>query len=102
MMHLTSVLLPAPFSPIKAWKVPAGTLSEMLSFATNAPNRLVTLTNSRSCGLVGRGCGGTIMARTFQPRMNTDKHGCSASFRDTVSHCNSMVVASYSFVVQLW
>ena len=28
MMHLTSVLLPAPFSPRSAWNVPAGTFND--------------------------------------------------------------------------
>ena len=41
MMHLTSVLLPAPFSPSRAWKLPAGTFSDTWSSAVNSPKRLV-------------------------------------------------------------
>ena len=38
MMHLTSVDLPAPFSPSSAWKEPAGTLIETSCSALSAPN----------------------------------------------------------------
>src|SRR3569832_2368111 len=40
-MHLTSVDLPAPFSPSKAWNEPAGTLMETSSSAVKAPKRMV-------------------------------------------------------------
>src|SRR5581483_9486597 len=41
MMHLTSVDLPAPFSPSSAWNEPAGMSTLTLSSAVIAPNRLV-------------------------------------------------------------
>ena len=37
-MHLTSVDLPAPFSPSSAWNEPAGTLIETSCSALSAPN----------------------------------------------------------------
>ena len=40
-MHLTSVLLPAPFSPSSACTVPRASFSDTLSSATSEPNRLV-------------------------------------------------------------
>ena len=46
MMHLTSVDLPAPFSPSSAWKVPGTTFSETASSAVNSPKRLVMLSAS--------------------------------------------------------
>src|SRR3569832_2807082 len=41
MMHLTSVLLPAPFSPSSACKVPGRTFSSTLSSARKSPKRIV-------------------------------------------------------------
>ena len=41
MMHLTSVLLPAPFSPSSAWNEPGRTFSSTLSSAAKSPNRMV-------------------------------------------------------------
>src|ERR1700676_4253017 len=41
MTHLTSVDLPAPFSPRSAWNVPAATLTETLSSAVKRPKVLV-------------------------------------------------------------
>ena len=41
MMHFTSVLLPAPFSPSSAWNEPGRTLSSTLSSAVKSPNRMV-------------------------------------------------------------
>src|SRR5579863_3535093 len=46
MMHLTSVLLPAPFSPSSAWKVPAAAFTDTLSSARKSANRLVIETAS--------------------------------------------------------
>jgi len=40
-MHLTSVDLPAPFSPSSAWNEPAGTFTETPSSAVKAPKRMV-------------------------------------------------------------
>ena len=40
MTHLTSVLLPAPFSPSSAWNAPASTFTETSSSAASAPKRL--------------------------------------------------------------
>ena len=40
MMHLTSVDLPAPFSPSSAWTLPASTRIETSSSAASAPKRL--------------------------------------------------------------
>ena len=40
MMHLTSVLLPAPFSPSSAWTVPRSSVSETSSSARTDPNGL--------------------------------------------------------------
>ncbi len=37
-MHLTSVDLPAPFSPSSAWKDPAGAFRETSCSALSAPN----------------------------------------------------------------
>jgi hypothetical protein len=52
MMHLTNVLLPAPFSPSKAWNVPGLRVIETLSNAVMLPNRLVMLITSNFGGLV--------------------------------------------------
>src|ERR1700677_1405990 len=41
MMHLTSVLLPAPFSPSKACTLPGSTRKETSSRARKLPNRLL-------------------------------------------------------------
>ena len=46
MMHLTSVDLPAPFSPSSAWNEPASTLIETSSSATSGPKILVMPTVS--------------------------------------------------------
>src|SRR5947209_3798738 len=40
-MHLTSVDLPAPFSPSSAWNDPDGTLMETSPSAVKAPKRMV-------------------------------------------------------------
>ena len=40
-MHLTSVDLPAPFSPSSAWTVPGSTLIDTSSSATSEPKILV-------------------------------------------------------------
>src|SRR5882757_3497367 len=45
-MHLTSVDLPAPFSPSSAWNEPAGTFTETPSSAVKAPKRMVMPTVS--------------------------------------------------------
>src|SRR5215217_8771641 len=45
-----SVLLPAPFSPSRAWISPGSTVREIRSLATSVPNRLVM---SRSSSLMG-------------------------------------------------
>src|SRR5271170_7491394 len=42
MMHLTSVLLPAPLPPRRACMVPGRTVMETSSSATRDPKRLVT------------------------------------------------------------
>ena len=52
MMHLTSVLLPAPFSPSRARKQPGRRLSDTSARACNAPNRFESLRASR-CGRPG-------------------------------------------------
>ena len=43
---LIAVLLPAPFSPRRAWISPSSTVSEIRSLATRVPNRLVMPRNS--------------------------------------------------------
>ena len=45
-----SVVLPAPFSPTRAWMLPRPTAKSTPSFATKAPNRLVmpTISTARS------------------------------------------------------
>src|SRR5258708_6041481 len=50
MMHLTSVLLPAPFSPSSACTLPAASLSETPSSAVNAPKRFVSNDASMASG----------------------------------------------------
>src|SRR5438445_358571 len=40
-MHLTSVDLPAPFSPSSAWNEPAGTFTDTASSAVKPPKRMV-------------------------------------------------------------
>src|SRR6202453_135512 len=50
MMHLTRVLLPAPFSPSSAWTLPGSTRSDTSSRATKAPNRLLRPSASRRGG----------------------------------------------------
>src|SRR5260221_9795822 len=50
MMHLTSVLLPAPFSPSSACTLPAASLSETPSSAVNAPKRFVSKDASMASG----------------------------------------------------
>src|ERR1700744_1885832 len=54
MMHLTSVLLPAPFSPRRAWKVPGGRVRETSSRTTREP-KLFLMPRAASLGGVGRG-----------------------------------------------
>src|SRR5471032_548889 len=46
MMHFTSVLLPAPFSPSSACSVPGRTFSSTLSSARKSPKRMVMATAS--------------------------------------------------------
>src|SRR5579863_9425304 len=54
MMHLTSVLFPAPFSPSNACTDPEATLMDTLSKAVIAPKRFVMPTTSRSMPCVPR------------------------------------------------
>src|SRR5438477_264668 len=68
MRHLTRVLLPAPFPPRSAWKVPGWTVMEMSSSATRGPKRLATL----SISIFGGGVmAGAIMSPSGQssPRL---------------------------------
>ena len=53
MMHLTSVDLPAPFSPSSAWTVPASTLMDTSSSATSDPKILVIPTVSSEGARIG-------------------------------------------------
>src|SRR5947209_20146771 len=63
MRHLTRVLLPAPFPPRRAWKVPGWTVMEMSSSATRGPKRLLTLCIS----ILGGGVmAGAIMSTSGQ------------------------------------
>jgi hypothetical protein len=63
MMHLTSVDLPAPFSPSSAWNEPAGTLIETLSSAVKEPKRMVMPSVSMPTALPawGRGVSRTML-----------------------------------------
>ena len=54
MMHFTSVLLPAPFSPSSAWNEPGRTLSSTLSSAMKSPNRMVMAMASTPSAPVGQ------------------------------------------------
>src|SRR5882724_217713 len=71
MMHFTSVLFPAPFSPSSAWKVPGAILKETFSFATKEPKRFHTFTSSSGGGVcrtlasMRRGGGGDFAMRAF-------------------------------------
>src|SRR6478735_2315537 len=62
--HLTSVLLPAPFSPRRACTDPGATFIVTLSIAVKAPNRLVSSKVSSASAPVGGGMGssGAVMA----------------------------------------
>ena len=62
MMHLTSVLLPAPLPPSRACIVPGRTVIETLSSATSEPNRLV-MPMADSPGAVGGRRGGVGVRR---------------------------------------
>ena len=53
MMHLTSVDLPAPFSPSSAWNEPEGMLTLTLSSAVIDPKRFVMLMASSAGALPG-------------------------------------------------
>src|SRR5579859_4158392 len=50
MMHLTSVLLPAPFSPSRARKQPGSSLSDTPESAWSEPNRFERPSASIGCG----------------------------------------------------
>src|SRR5262249_54433541 len=70
MMHLTSVLLPAPFSPSKACTLPRATFSDTSSSATKSPKRLVIDTTSTlSARGVSAACG-SIVETLLQPLLN--------------------------------
>src|SRR5512145_1253500 len=75
MRHFTSVLLPAPFSPRMAWKVPGLSRSETASSATRSPKRLVMPTTSTSGGRAASG--GRAMVTPV-----TGRHGETSSSAD--------------------
>src|SRR6185369_5766766 len=54
-IRLKSVLLPAPFGPIKAWIEPSSTFRLTSLTATRPPNRIVTLFSS-SIAIAGSRC----------------------------------------------
>src|ERR1700761_1896660 len=72
MMHFTSVLLPAPFSPSSACSVPGRTFSSTLSSATKSPKRIVIAMASTPKAPVGAGYS-PIFTRTPFPKCATSE-----------------------------
>src|SRR5271170_6734166 len=52
-IRLNSVVLPAPFGPINAVRLPSGTSNETSETAVSPPNRLLTLTIFNAAVLIG-------------------------------------------------
>ena len=79
-MHFTSVDLPAPFSPSKAWKVPAGMLIDTSSRAVKAPNRMVMPSVSIPTPLPG--CGRAVSRIVFTSAfpLHNDGDGSTAGW----------------------
>src|SRR5687767_13668503 len=65
MMHLTRVLLPAPFSPSRACTLPGRSWNDTSSSAARLPKRLL-ISRAQSCGGSGRaGLGVTATAGSW-------------------------------------
>src|SRR5262249_26877339 len=67
MMHLTSVLLPAPFSPSNACTLPRATFSDTSSSATKSPKRLVIDTTSTLSARGESAACGSIIETLLRP-----------------------------------
>ena len=84
--RLMSVVLPAPFGPISAWRAPCGNASETSLFARNAPNDF-DRPDVRSAGVIVACRAGARAARRCAPRMPPRANSTTTTSRSPSQNC---------------